>query len=66
MSLNSSQAIVAVTVKRHKSDELPQKLTQALEPYPNARIVSLTQTADPFSDMQVLAVVEYNPGGPDL
>lgn len=65
MPLTRTQAIVTATVKGTDLDEAPQKLAEALEPYTDARIVSLTQKSNWITSLRgessLLAVIEYSP-----
>jgi hypothetical protein len=63
MPLTRTQAIVTATVKGTGLDEAPRKLTEALEPYADARIVSLIQKSNWMTSMRgetsLLAVIDY-------
>lgn len=65
MSLTRTQAIVTVTVKGADLDQAPQKLSEALEPYPDARIVTVLQKTNWMTSLRgetsLLAVIDYNP-----
>lgn len=65
MSLTRTQAIVTATVKGTDLEEAPQRLSEALEPYPDARIVTVLQKSNWVTSMRgetsLLAVIEYNP-----
>lgn len=67
MSLTRSQAII--TVQGADLDDASLKLLSALEPYPDARIVSLIEKdvwkVAPPGDTALLVVVEYSPTGQD-
>lgn len=69
MSLTRTQTILTVTVKGTDLNEAPDELTRALEPYPDARIVTMTQKSNWMTSLRgatsLLVVVEYTPGGRD-
>lgn len=69
MSLTRTQAIVTATVKGTDLDDAPRKLSEALEPYPDARIVTMLQKSNWVTSMRgetsLLAVIEYTPAGVD-
>lgn len=69
MSLTRTQTILTVTVKGTDLNEAPDKLTRALEPYPDARIVTMTQKSNWMTslrgDTSLLVVIEYTPDGQD-
>lgn len=62
MPLTRTQAIVTVTVKGTDLDEAPERISEVLEPYPNARIVTMTQKSNWITSMRgetsLLAVIE--------
>jgi hypothetical protein len=64
MSLIPTQAIITATIKGTDLDKAPQTLSEALEPYPDARIVTVTQKTNWMTSMRgetsLLAVIEYN------
>ena len=63
MSLSHTQALVTVTVSGYKMTEAVEKLHQALLPYPDARIVAITQKMNWmgafFGSTTLLAVIEH-------
>ena len=64
MSLTTEQAIVTVTVTGTDLKDAPGKLADVLEPYPNARIVTLVKQSHWLNPMRcrasLLAVIEYD------
>ncbi|MCJ1697919.1 hypothetical protein MT349_19220 [Rathayibacter caricis] len=65
MTLIRTQAVVTVTVPGHDVARAAESLRQALIPYPDARIVALTQKTNWMSSFlgttALIAAVDYTP-----
>ena len=68
MSLIRTQAIVTVTIPGHDMARAAENLRQALFPYPEARIVALTQKTNWMTSFMgttsLLAAIEFSPAPP--
>jgi hypothetical protein len=66
MSLTPTQAIVTTIVKGNDLTKAAESLRQALLPYPDARIVALTQKTDWMTSWSgttaLLTVIDFTPG----
>lgn len=64
MSLINGQALITVTVTPSRFAEAADKMRAALEPYPDARIISVTRSTNWFGfvpKVTLLVAVEYSP-----
>lgn len=65
MSLIREQALVTVDVKGRGFAEAPAKIREALEPYRDARIISITRKTDWMGSFgtptSLLIVIEHTP-----
>lgn len=65
MSLIHSQALITATVKGPGLVDAPDKIREALMPYPDARIITITQKTNWFgsftNDTTLLVAIEYTP-----
>lgn len=65
MSLIPNQAIVTAVVKGTGLADAPAELREALEPYPHARIIAMTQKSNWITSLSgettLLVAIEYEP-----
>lgn len=65
MSLAPNQTVVTVTVKGTGLDDAPEKIRETLEPYPDARIIAVTQKSNWITSLSgettLLVAIEYTP-----
>lgn len=69
MSLRNEQTLITVTVAPSRFAEAPEKIRVALEPYPNAGVLSITRSTNWFGSFNpkttLLVAIEYSPSNPE-